>query len=328
MLCAVLLLWEFSLSNWEVVSLEENPSIGPSVETLIEAGAKRTDLIVDGGDWWRLWAPMFLHAGVVHFIFNMVGFLQVGAMVERVFGWWRVATIYLLAGLFGTIVSAIFVPTQIMVGASGAIFGVFGALWADLWQNWSVNQDKCRMLTVLTVLTVFQIVLGLMPFLDNFAHIGGLMMGFLIGLGLLVQKTEDGAGEALNKKCYQRTLQLVSVVAVPTFLVLGFSLLYGRSDPSEWCGWCENISCVEFPPGDSPWWACDACSTEGFTVSTRVAVGGGSGGRGSGSGNGAANAFDNGTIAIDCPDSVTRYSDDCSAATDALLTDCCIDLCL
>ena len=39
-----------------MVSLEENPSVGPSVETLIEAGAKRTDLIVDGGDWWRLWA--------------------------------------------------------------------------------------------------------------------------------------------------------------------------------------------------------------------------------------------------------------------------------
>ena len=57
--------------------------------------------------------------------------------------------------------------------------------------------------SLVSVPTVFQIVLGLMPFLDNFAHIGGLMMGFLIGLGLLVQKTEDGAGEALNKKCYQ-----------------------------------------------------------------------------------------------------------------------------
>ena len=51
--------------------------------------------------------------------------------------------------------------------------------------------------------TVLQIVLGLMPFLDNFAHIGGLVMGFFIGLGLLVQKREDGTGEALDKKCYQ-----------------------------------------------------------------------------------------------------------------------------
>lgn len=67
--------------------------------------------------------------------------------------------------------------------------------------------------------------------------------------------------------CLQRSLQLVAAIAVPTLMILGLSLLYGRSDPAEWCGWCENISCVEFPPGDNPWWACDECSTVGFTVS-------------------------------------------------------------
>lgn len=65
----------------------------------------------------------------------------------------KVGTIYLLAGVFGTIASAIFVPTQVMVGASGAIFGVFGAMWADLWQNWSINQNRCWMFTVLLILT-------------------------------------------------------------------------------------------------------------------------------------------------------------------------------
>lgn len=54
LICGVLLFWEFSLNDWVAEPLAENPSYGPSVETLIRAGAKRTDLIVDDGDWWRL----------------------------------------------------------------------------------------------------------------------------------------------------------------------------------------------------------------------------------------------------------------------------------
>lgn len=306
MVCGILLAYEFSLNEWEAEPWAENPSWGPSVEILIEAGAKRTDLIVDNGDWWRLISPMFLHAGVVHFLFNMLGFLQVGTMVERVFGWWRVALIYLVAGIFGTIVSAIFVPLQVMVGASGAIFGVFGALWADLWQNWSVYSEKCWALTVLLFLTALNVVLGLMPFLDNFAHIGGIIMGFFMGLGLLVQKREDSFGSRLETKCYQQTLQLVSAVAVPTLLILGLSLLYGRSDPNEWCGWCEKISCVEFPPGNNPWWTCDECTSIGFE----------------------ATYFENGTTVFTCPDLSTVYTESCAGLTVVELTDCCNDVCL
>lgn len=53
-ICGIMLFWEFNLNDWVAEPLAENPSYGPSVETLIEAGAKRTDLIVDDGDWWRL----------------------------------------------------------------------------------------------------------------------------------------------------------------------------------------------------------------------------------------------------------------------------------
>lgn len=53
-LCAILLFWEFALNDWAAEPIAENPSYGPSVETLIEAGAKRTDLILDEGDWWRM----------------------------------------------------------------------------------------------------------------------------------------------------------------------------------------------------------------------------------------------------------------------------------
>lgn len=63
------------------------------------------------------------------------------------------------------------------------------------------------------------------------------------------------------------SLQVASAVVVPVLFVLGLALLYGRSDPSEWCGWCENISCVEFPVSD-PWWGCDDCNIYGFEVSS------------------------------------------------------------
>ena len=62
------------------------------------------------------------------------------------------------------------------------------------------------------------------------------------------------------------TLQLVAAITVPVLFITGLSLLYGRSDPSDWCGWCDNISCVEFPVAD-PWWRCDDCSISGFSVS-------------------------------------------------------------
>lgn len=60
-LCGILLFWEFSINGWTAESLSENPSYGPSVETLVDAGAKRTDLIVEDGDWWRLWTREILH---------------------------------------------------------------------------------------------------------------------------------------------------------------------------------------------------------------------------------------------------------------------------
>lgn len=60
-ICLILLFWEFGLNDWEAESLTENPSYGPSVETLIEAGAKRTDLIVDNGDWWRMISREFFY---------------------------------------------------------------------------------------------------------------------------------------------------------------------------------------------------------------------------------------------------------------------------
>jgi membrane associated rhomboid family serine protease len=122
-------------AGWKIQDTKLNPMIGPDSASLTKLGAKVTPFIVDDGQWWRLFSAMFLHAGVVHLAFNMYSFWGLGKPLEEEFGWKTVAFIYIVAGFTGNAASAIFLPIQITVGASGSIFGLFGAVWADFIQN-------------------------------------------------------------------------------------------------------------------------------------------------------------------------------------------------
>jgi membrane associated rhomboid family serine protease len=115
---------EIGYNGWAVESLQVNPLVGPGVDVLLKLGAKRTDLIVVEGEWYRLFTPIFLHSGVVHLLFNMVGLWNVGVPTEREFGWLKTGIIFFVSGFFGVVMSAIFVPLAVGVGASGAIFGL------------------------------------------------------------------------------------------------------------------------------------------------------------------------------------------------------------
>ena len=97
--------------------------------------------IFEGGEWWRLLMCNWLHSGVLHLGLNMGGLYSLGVPLERVFGFWRTASLYLLSGIFGTIMSAIFLPGVVSVGASGAVFGLFGAYWADIVLNYCARGD-------------------------------------------------------------------------------------------------------------------------------------------------------------------------------------------
>lgn len=160
--------------------------VDPFTAALVQLGAKVNDLI-DAGQWWRLITPMFLHGGLIHLGFNSYALYVLGPQTESVYGTPRFLAIYGLAGLAGGIASYAFNPSALSVGASGAIFGLFGALAAFTYVSRSlVGREGTRMqLVQIATLVGINLFLGLtVPNIDNSAHVGGLIVGGLAGLAL------------------------------------------------------------------------------------------------------------------------------------------------
>lgn len=140
------------------------------------------------GEWWRLGTAMFLHFGVVHLAMNMWALWDVGRLMERWCGGVRFLAIYLISGLLGNLVSlSVQGDRAVSGGASGAIFGLYGALLVSLWrERRAIDVREFRWLfgaaAVFSVLTLGMgfVIAGI----DNAAHIGGLLAGALSGLWL------------------------------------------------------------------------------------------------------------------------------------------------
>ena len=154
-------------------------------DLLLRFGAMFGPLIATG-EYWRFFTAMFLHAGLIHLFFNCFALFIFGRLVEGVYGHTRFTTIYLLAGLSGGVLSYMFNRAAIAVGASGAIFGILGALAA----YFVVHRDTFgemgrRNLTGLATIAAVNLAIGLLiPNIDNWAHLGGLAGGFVMGLAL------------------------------------------------------------------------------------------------------------------------------------------------
>jgi membrane associated rhomboid family serine protease len=146
-------------------------------DVVIELGAKANDLIL-AGQVWRLVTPVFIHGGVLHLGVNMYSLFALGPPVERFFGAPRMLALYLLSGISGVVFSLAFnrFPS---VGASGAIFGLLGALAMFLYLHRGLLGPAGRMqLQQLVVVGALNLVYGAMnPGIDLWGHIGGLAAG-------------------------------------------------------------------------------------------------------------------------------------------------------
>ncbi|MEK3890734.1 rhomboid family intramembrane serine protease [Bacillus sp. FSL K6-3431] len=147
-----------------------------NTETLVKFGAKYNPLILEG-EWWRFITPVFLHIGILHLAMNTLALYYLGTAVEKMFGHIRFIWIYVFSGFTGTLASFVFTG-NLSAGASGAIFGCFGALL-----YLGVVHPKVFFRTMgmnVLVLIGINLVFGFsIPGIDNAGHIGGLVGGFL-----------------------------------------------------------------------------------------------------------------------------------------------------
>ncbi|MBK7768230.1 MAG: rhomboid family intramembrane serine protease [Sulfuritalea sp.] len=138
------------------------------------------------GEWWRLGSAMFLHFGVLHLGMNMWALWDGGRLVERMYGHARFAALYMVSGLTGNLLSLITQGDRaVSGGASGAVFGVFGALLVFLWgERRQLHRSEFRwMFWGATGFSLANIAFGfVVPGIDNAAHIGGFLTGILGGM--------------------------------------------------------------------------------------------------------------------------------------------------
>lgn len=145
---------------------------------LTNLGAKENGAILLG-EYWRFFTPMFLHGGILHLGFNSYFLYVVGPQVERSYGTLRFAAIYFLSGFAGAIASFA-LSSSPSIGASGALFGVIGALIPFLYQNREVLGNTQRRIMSIVQVIVVNLLIGLSPGIDNWGHVGGLLGGLAL----------------------------------------------------------------------------------------------------------------------------------------------------
>ncbi|KAI0257471.1 hypothetical protein BJV78DRAFT_1366572 [Lactifluus subvellereus] len=189
--------------------------------------------------WWRFITPIFLHAGVLHIALNLLAQLTASAEIEKEMGSGGFFILYFAAGIFGNVLGGNFslvgVPS---VGASGAIFGTLAVTWVDLFAHWKILYRPGRRLFWMLLELIIGIGLGYIPYVDNFAHIGGFVMGLLVGTTLYPVISRS--------RRHKLIMWGFRLAAIPLAVILYVLLTrnFYTSDPYAACSGCRYLSCI------------------------------------------------------------------------------------
>jgi len=192
--------WSFLLTVAQIVLLcytiwvvgdgideESGMMFGPSVQDLIDVGARDTKLILEKNQWWRLASPIMLHGGFFHLFMNALLQVRVATGLEAKWGSMKFIVIYAFSGVYSFMASAYLLTDSVSVGASGSLMGIMGGWFVHAWITWDPARDLISRITELLSVG-FGIVLILsqsfMPRTDWACHVGGLFAGCAVAMAI------------------------------------------------------------------------------------------------------------------------------------------------
>lgn len=198
---------------------KDNSLMGPAPNILLKLGGLNVDRIRNDGETFRIFWAMWMHAGWIHILLNVISQLQYLFMFEPDWGLLRVLVIYFVSGVTGNLVSAICNPCTTTVGSSGALFGLMGAMIPYCLEFWNTIPRPAFLLCFSIIVLVISLVTGFTTQTDNWAHMGGLLGGIFSSLATVPTSAIcaplcSRAREVASKAVVSKTS--VVAVAVPT----------------------------------------------------------------------------------------------------------------
>jgi rhomboid protease GluP len=192
-------------------------------DALVMWGAKINEYIRQG-QVWRFFTPVLLHANLTHIAFNMYAMYSIGRELERFYGHGRFLLLYGI-GAFAGNVASFWMSANPSVGASTALFGMIAAEGVFIYQNRRMFGDQARrMLTNVILIVVVNLGLGLMPMIDNWGHLGGLIGGAVFAWFAGPQMGVVGNYPDLKLADKHSVAQITAVAALETAAIAALAL--------------------------------------------------------------------------------------------------------
>lgn len=187
---------------------------------------------------YRLWLSLFLHAGLLHCVVSVIFQMTILRDLEKLAGWARIAIIYIFSGITGNLASALFLPYRAEVGPAGSQFGLLACLFVELFQGWQMLERPWKAFLKLVFIVLFLFLCGLLPWIDNIAHIFGFLSGLLLSFAFLPYIT-FGTFDTYRKRILI-VVSLLAYVGLFSSLIVWFYIY-----PINW-HWLEHLTCLPF----------------------------------------------------------------------------------